>query len=687
MTPLLEIRDLTVSYRSDGRRFEAVRNASFALAAGRAIGLVGESGSGKSTIAGAILDLLGHNVSIEGQILLDGTDICALSTQQRRRLLGRRIGAVFQDPFTGLNPAIRVGRQIAEPLVQHLGMSPRSAFDRACELLADMNIHRPREVAAAYPHQLSGGMKQRALIAAALACEPPLLILDEPTTALDVTVEAQILSLLADLRRRKSVSLLFISHNLGVVRDVCDDLAVLYASQIVELGAVTQVLQRPKHPYTKGLLASSPRLVAAARDSRLPSIPGQMISVQGEPTECLFRQRCPFAEARCSSEQQKLIEIDREWAIRCWKGANLGDWPVVVAPAAPATFQAGKSLLKAVDLKKGFRTRAGFGALRIDLSGKRPIASYQPDWLFAVDGISLSIAAGEVVGLVGESGCGKSTFGRLLLRLQRATSGSVEFAGTDVFNLPNSQLRPFRGAAQIVFQNADSSLNPRLSVGAALERPVVLFDGADAATCQRRVRELLDMVRLSRSYATRYPHQLSGGEKQRVAIARALATRPKFIVCDEPVSALDLSVQAAILNLMADLRDELGLAYLFISHDLAVVAQLSDRIAVMYRGGLCETGTVADLLAPPHHPYTEALLSSLPLAAESTEQRGDRRPVPGAASVSATPAAGCRFQAACPRKLGAICETTAPPLRPFSATHDIACHLDLSQLLAPAAHE
>ncbi len=685
MSPLLDVRDLTVSYRSDGGQFEAVRSVSFALSAGRAIGLVGESGSGKSTVAGAILDLLGRNASVEGQILLDGTDMCALSARQRRRLLGRRIGAVFQDPFTGLNPAISVGRQIAEPLVQHLGMSPRAAFERACELLADMNIHRPREVAAAYPHQLSGGMRQRALIAGALACEPPLLILDEPTTALDVTVEAQILSLLADLRHRKSVSLVFISHNLSVVRNVCDDLLVLYASQIVERGAVSRVLREPKHPYTKGLLASSPRLVAASRHSRLPSIPGQMISVQGEPTECLFRQRCPFAEAQCSSERQILVEVDRDWEIRCWKGANLGNWPVVATPEAPAAFEAGKALLKAVELKKGFRARSGPAALRIDLSGRRPFIRYHPDWLFAVDGVSLSIAAGEVVGLVGESGCGKSTLGRLLLRLQRASSGRVEFEERDVFNLPDPQLRAFRGAAQIVFQNADSSLNPRLSVGAALERPVVLFDGADGAARQRRVRELLDMVRLPRSYATRYPHQLSGGEKQRVAIARALATRPRFIVCDEPVSALDLSVQAAILNLMADLRDGLGLAYLFISHDLAVVAQLSDRIAVMYRGGLCETGTTADVLAPPHHPYTKTLLSSLTLVGAAAEPGSERAPLPVAASVGAMPATGCRFQAACPRKLGAVCETTAPPLRPLSATHAIACHLELPQLLAVAA--
>jgi peptide/nickel transport system ATP-binding protein len=671
MSALLDVRHLTVIYGRAGGVAPAVRDVSFSLARGKAVGLVGESGSGKSTIAGAIVDLLPGDVSLEGTIVFDDTDLRILGTKARRQLLGRQIGVVFQDPFTSLNPSLRVGSQIAEPLARHLGLGRAAAFARACELLADMHIHRPRDVAAAYPHQLSGGMRQRALIAAALACEPALLILDEPTTALDVTIEAQILSLVADLRRRKSVSLLFISHNLRVVRSICDEVVVMYASQVVEHGSVAQVLGRPQHPYTKGLLASSPRLVAAPRNARLPTIPGQMTATAGEPDSCLFAARCPFAESRCRTEAQSLRTNSDDSSARCWKAAAVDDWLTEPPAAAATSVDATRSLVKANEVRKGFQTRGGASAVRIDLSGKKPILRYEPEQLMAVDGVSLSVAPGEVVGLVGESGSGKSTLGRLLLRLVEASSGTIEFEGRDVINLPNSRARQFRGDAQIVFQNVDSSLNPRVSVRATLERPLVLFGKGDAAQRRRRVDELLDVVRLPRSYAGRYAHQLSGGEKQRVAIARALAPGPKFIVCDEPVSALDLSVQAAILNLLADLRDEFGLAYLFISHDLAVVAQVSDRIAVMYRGALCETGTARDVLAPPHHPYTEMLLSSLAVlhGVMSPKTRND---IPAGKER----AIGCRFQAQCPRKIGAICETVSPPLRALTATHSVACHLE-----------
>jgi peptide/nickel transport system ATP-binding protein len=689
---LLEVRDLTVRYGET----TAVRDVSFHLQPGETLGIVGESGSGKSSIAGAILDFLGPAARISGNIVFQGRDLLTLSRTQHRAVLGREIGSVFQDPFTALNPALRVGRQIAEPIVRHLGLKPADAARRAVALLREMGIHRAEDVARAFPHQLSGGMKQRALIAAALSCEAPLLILDEPTTALDVTVEAQIFRLLARLREQKRISLLFISHNLGVVRRLCDSVAVMYASQFVELGSVRGVLENPAHPYSKGLLASRPPLRAAARGSRLPSIQGHMPSAAQPDAGCVFSPRCPFAEPRCTGAVQTLQAIDLharesrhsgqiaphlrslgsrvrgnhddgDHLVRCWNADALGDWPrQAVETIDQGPFRAGDALVNVTHLQRTFATRRGLAAWRINVKDGRPRLHYQPTQVHAVDNVSLSISPGEVLGLVGESGCGKSTLGRLTLRLLRQTSGSVEFDGADVSMIAGVDLTAFRKQAQIVFQNVGSSLNPRLSVGEALERPLALFGLAKAHARRQRVDELLDMVRLPRSYRHRYPHQLSGGERQRVAIARALATEPRFIVCDEPVSALDVSVQAAIVNLLADLRDRFGLAYLFISHDLAVVAQLSDRVAVMYRGRICETGTPAELLASPRHPYTRMLL-----AAVAEEVSDDDRP-----STDTAEASGCAFAARCPHCLLGVCTTSAPPLRTIAASHEVACHLD-----------
>jgi peptide/nickel transport system ATP-binding protein len=662
ISPLLDLRALTVRYAGDDGPVVAVRDVSFPLYPGQAIGIVGESGSGKSTIAGAVLGLLGPGARVAGQTLFEGQDLALLPPEQRRAMLGSRIGSVFQDPFTALNPALQVGRQIAEPLVQHRGETPAAAQKRAVELLAEMGITRPAEVARAYPHQLSGGMRQRALIAAALACEPSLLILDEPTTALDVTVEAQILDLLAALRRRKSVSILFISHNLGVVRRVCDEVAVMYASQMVELGTTAQVLGSPRHPYSKGLLASMPPLAASTRASRLPSIPGQMAGNPDPASGCVFAPRCPFSEARCLTGPQDMVGSPH--AVRCWKADGIGAWPIPAASDAPeAGFRRGDSLVNVTELRRVFHARSGIASLRLSFDG-RPRLTRDTGAFAAVDGVSLSISPGEVLGLVGESGCGKSTLGRLVLRLMRPSAGSIEFDGQDVTGSPDQSLKSFRQQAQIVFQNVGSSLNPRLSIGQALERPLALFQLLPSAQRGARVDALLDMVQLPKSYRTRYPHQLSGGERQRVAIARALATQPRFIVCDEPVSALDVSVQAAVVNLLADLRDQFGLSYLFISHDLAVVAQLSDRIAVMYRGRLCETGQAADVLAPPFHPYTRALLASVAHEAAEAEQPG----------ITAGPG-GCPFRERCPHRM-AVCEAVMPPLRAITPTHNIACHLD-----------
>jgi peptide/nickel transport system ATP-binding protein len=667
--PLLEIRNLTIRYRENDRQVTAARDISFALRRGGSLAIVGESGSGKSSVAGAILDFLGPAAAITGAILFEGRDLAELTPAQRRNILGRRIGAVFQDPFTALDPALRIGRQIAEPMVQHLGLPLAEALSRAETALQEMGIDRAAEVARAYPHQLSGGMKQRALIAAALACEPPLLILDEPTTALDVTVEAQILRLLSRLRQDKGISLLFISHNLGVVRRLCDDVAVMYASQLVELGNVHRVLERPAHPYSKGLLASRPPLAAASRQSRLAAIAGQIPTTPEPDAGCVFAPRCPFHEPRCSDGPQPMTITPDDRQVRCWKPDGLGPWPrqQVAAHVVPA-FRRGDALVNVTQLSKTFNASGGLTTWRLSVAGGRLRLYRRPRRVPAVNDVSFSISPGEVLGLVGESGCGKSTLGRLLLQLLRQSAGSVEFDGADLARLPAQALSPFRKQAQIVFQNVGSSLNPRLSVGEVLERPLALFSLAKPRDRARRVETLLDMVRLPAGYRKRFPHQLSGGERQRVAIARALATEPRFIVCDEPVSALDVSVQATIVNLLADLRDTFGLSYLFISHDLAVVAQLSDRIAVMYRGRICEIGTAADVLAPPHHPYTRVLLAS----AEDDEVVAE----PAAGGMAVAEHAGCVFAARCPHKFGPVCDTTPPPLRAISPSHTIACHLD-----------
>ena len=443
----------------------------------------------------------------------------------------------------------------------------------------------------------------------------------------------------------------------------------MYASQLVEFGDVDRVLEHPAHPYSKGLLASRPPLAAAPRGSRLAAIGGQMPTIAEPEAGCVFAPRCPFHEARCSAGPQPLTMTPDGRRVRCWKSDAVGPWPrQQVAPSVAPVFRRGDALVNATQLRKSFGGSGGLGAWRLKVAGGRPRFYRLRRCVPAVNDVSVSISPGEVLGLVGESGCGKSTLGRLLLQLLRQSGGSVEFDGADLARLPARALRPFRKQAQIVFQNVGSSLNPRLSVGEALERPMALFNLAEPGDRIKRVKALLEMVRLPAVYRKRFPHQLSGGERQRVAIARALATEPRFVVCDEPVSALDVSVQATIINLLADLRDAFGLSYLFISHDLAVVAQLSDRIAVMYRGRICEIGTAAEVLAPPHHPYTRILLAS---AADD-----EPMPEPAAGGMIGTAQTGCVFAARCPHKLGSLCDTTPPPLQARSTSHAIACHLD-----------
>ena len=624
----LDIAGLSVAFPTRRGRLHALQDVDLALPPGGALALVGESGSGKSTVVLALLGLLGTAQVTAKRLAFGGTDLLT----QAARVRGRRMAVVFQDPSSTLNPAMTIGAQVGEPLRVHGGLGRAEAHQQGLALLSEVGLPRPAALMAAYPHQLSGGMKQRVAIAMALAARPDLLLLDEPTTALDVTVEAGILDLLAALRARRGLSLLLVSHNLGIVDRLCDRAAVLYAGRLVELGTVAQVLQAPRHPYTSGLLAALPR---PGERGALSPIPGGLPDLVNVGLGCNFRARCPWAAPGCELPQ---VLVD---GVRCHRAVQLAGhrWPVPVT--RPHRGPLPGSLVEAQGLSRRF-------------------ASVQ-----AVDGVSLSVAPGEVLGLVGESGSGKSTLGRLLLRLIAADAGALRFDGMPV---PDAPAVAFRRRAQIILQNPDTALNPRHTVGTILRRPLARFGLARGGA---EVDRLLDLVRLPASYASRYPQQLSGGEKQRVGVARALASRPDFIVCDEAVSALDVSVQAAVLNLLADLQAQLGLALLFISHDINVVGHVADRVAVMYGGALMEVGPVARVLRGRAHPYTQALLSAVPAIGQASADRVALRGEPGA--VHAGP--GCRFALRCHQRIGPVCDTLAPPWRELGDGHRVHCHL------------
>ena len=685
-TPVLEVEDLHIRYGAGEHAVRAVRGISLHIRRGETLGIVGESGCGKSTLAFAIMRYLGAAGRVaRGDIRLRGQSLLALSDSQLRALRGKRLAMVYQDPQTALNPAIIVGEQVAEVYREHERVGHDSAWSRALELFRRVGLPDPERIARRYPHQLSGGQQQRVVIALGLVCSPELLILDEPTTGLDVTTEATILDLVNDLKREFDSAVLFISHNLGVIAQVCDRVAVMYAGEVVETGAVGALFRQPRHPYTTGLLGCVPR-ISGGTGARLDAISGSLPPPHVRLTGCTFAPRCQLARTQCVEARPQLAAVSDDHRSRChfWEETpTLRHQSAVAAAAVQATEPTaaaaeGPPLLELRGLRHYYNYRqpsaSRFGRLWQAIRRRR----HRP--VKAVERVSLRVRAGETVALVGESGCGKSTLGSLVAGLLAPTFGTVAFDGQDISATVRQRDPALQRRLQMIFQNPEASLNPRHTVGRILTRPLALVSDARGGAARRQVEALLESVQLNASYYDRYPSQLSGGEKQRVAIARAFAGDRKLVICDEPVSALDVSVQAAVLNLLQDLQTEQGTAYLFVSHDLAVVRHLADRIVVMYLGEVMEQGSTAALFRPPYHPYTEALLSAVPVPDPGVKRQHIRLqgPVPSAMDRPK----GCPFHTRCPRKLGAICEETPPPTVEAAAGHTIRCHIPLEELAA-----
>ncbi len=669
----LRIEGLTVAY--GGGEGPALRDIDLVVARGVAYGLVGESGSGKSTLALASLRHLGGDGRVvRGRIELDGLDLLALPPRELRRAWRDRVRLVPQDPLASLNPSLTVGRQVAEGLADGVAGRPT---ERVAALLASVGLADPARIAASYPHQLSGGMQQRVAIAMALGAAPGLLVMDEPTTNLDATTEATILDLVRALRRSHDTAVLYVSHSLAVVAQLCDRVAVLYAGEVVEDAPVADLYARPWHPYTRGLLDALPRVGQDRRTAPVRPIAGRAPTQQAPAPGCAFADRCPVAVERCRDERPPLEDAGDGRRVRCYRWREIAagtlDPRQRAAPPldvpAPAAEGSGPAALSGQDLAKGFTLPRGLlAALR-----REPAPRVQ-----AVAEASFAVAPGRTLGLVGESGSGKSTLARIVVGLTPPDAGRVDLLGATLAPRLEGRYRSRLGSLQMVFQNSGDALNPYLTVAETLARPLRRLAGASPKAIGDRVRALLAAVQLPPEYAERTPAQLSGGEQQRVAIARAFATEPEVIVFDESVSGLDVSVQAAILDLLTRLQDERRSAYLFISHDLAVVAYLADDVAVMYLGRVVEMGPTAAVLQPPYHPYTEALLSAV-LVPDPTVPPGGVR-LGGDVPSPVDRPTGCPFHPRCPRSLGDVCVQEAPPWRHHPNGMAIACHVPLDEL-------
>jgi peptide/nickel transport system ATP-binding protein len=672
-TPILDVRDLAISYETRRGDIPAVRGVSFDIQRSKTLGIVGESGCGKSTIAFGIVSFLGRNGKIvKGSILFQGQDLVPRSESELRKIRGDRIGMVYQDPMQALNPSMRLGDQLSEVLIVHRGMEKKTAEAKCIQMLERVYMPDAANVMRRFPHQISGGQQQRVVIAMALLNDPALLIMDEPTTALDVTVEAAVLDLIADLQKDFDTAIMYITHNLGVVARVSDQVAVMYAGEMVERADVAEIFLHPLHPYTQGLMRCVPRLGQDKTSSILYPITGRVPSPANLPSGCVFEPRCSYARAACRQQRPELRVVSTDHVTRCIFAEEIAqqEWkpPEDLAHtlATRTTPQEITSILQVEHAKTYY-----------EVPSKQLIGGAK-QYVKAVDNVNFEARRGRTLGIVGESGCGKSTLVKTIIGLETPTDGSFEFMGVDIATpITRRDLNLIKNL-QMVFQNPDSTLNPSFNVGTQIGRTLQRFKIVQPNQVRGEVVRLLDMMKLGERYYDRLPRQLSGGEKQRVGIARAIAGRPELVLCDEPVSALDVSVQAAVLNLLLEIQQELGTTMIFIAHDLSVVRFFCDTIAVMYLGEIVEIGPAEAIYAPPYHPYTEALLSAVPIPDPRVEQKHIR--LSGSVPSALNPPSGCHFHTRCPRMYGNICKKESPPWQDVAPGHRIFCHIPLDEL-------
>jgi peptide/nickel transport system ATP-binding protein len=667
LTPALEVTDLSTHIQLSRSVVQAVGNVDLKIELGETLGLVGESGCGKSMLGLSILRVLPPGGRIVGGSIKAGDrELVGLPEPEMRKLRGDDIAMIFQDSQSSLNPTKTIGEQVAEPVRLHRGANRREATDRALEVLEMVGLPRPKERLGDYAHQLSGGLRQRVMIAIALACEPKLLIADEPTTALDVTIQAQILSVLDDLRDRLGMATLLVTHDMGVVAGRTSRINVMYAGRLVETAPTARLFSAMRHPYTQALLGSIPRL-ESDNTKALVSIPGIPPDLTNPPPGCRFAPRCPRATAQCV-EQEPPLGGDRDHRFACWHPVEgpIVRRPVIVpqgAAAAAKTSADGKHLLEVVDAVREYPITSGILQRRVNS-------------VKAVSGVSIHLDVGETLGLVGESGCGKTTLGKMIVGVEKPDGGRITLEGKEIFRLRGRRLRRARRDLQMMFQDPYASLDPRMRVQAILKEPLVIQKIENRQEQDQRMRRLLDEVGLPANALERYPHEFSGGQRQRIALARALMLEPKVMVADEPVSALDVSIRSQVLNLMKRLQAEHGMASIVISHDLAVVKYLADRIGVMYLGKLVEIGSGDQIYRTPRHPYTDALIKTIPVPDPAAERAKSDLAIRGELPSPVNPPSGCRFHTRCPRAQ-ARCSEEEPLLRSFGAGHRAACHFPL----------